>query len=188
MKREDIIESIVTNTFWRGLCVQYVTKNREPDISLIDDLYQEFILVVLDTSEEKLLDINSKGLIDLWCYRIISNMWKSNTSQFYKKYREIRLIDIDDYLAFNNDDRSREEVLQYNRIMSVFNQAYEQGQIDSPKLYEMMTRIYIDVGSFREMEKELGINFMTCKRYVDRFRDIVKTSYNKLLMDNDEPK
>lgn len=153
-------------------------------MTLIDDLYQEFMLVVLETPESKLLEIHSKGLIELWCYRIISNMWRSGTSGFYKKYRDAKVIDVEDYLAFNTDDRTEEEILKYNRYMDAFNDAYKQGRIESPKLYEMMTRLYIDLGSFREMEREMGINFMTCKRYVDKFRDIVKSCHTQLLMDN----
>lgn len=183
MSRDEIIKQIVDNKLWYNSCLKLAKDSPYPN-EMGEDLYQEFILIALEYDKEKLIDTFNNGLLEFWCYRVIHNMWKGTTSKFYYKYKRFYTIDVEEFLEVNHDDRTEEQVYNYNKLMDAFEKAYKKGKIEDLKLYEMMTRIYVDVGSFRAMEEELGVNFMTCKRYVDRFRDIVKTEYNSLLMDS----
>jgi hypothetical protein len=112
-------------------------------------------------------------------------MWCSNTSAFYVKFRKRQQLDVDRYIDINTDDRSKQQIELYNELMDIFHKSYANAKKSEEMLYERMTRIWLDVGSFRKMEEELGINHQTCYRYVKRFRDAVKSSYNKLSMATD---
>lgn len=187
MSKDSIISDIIASKKWKDYCNKLLCNSQYPN-ELGLDLYQEFIIVVLETEEETLLDVYNNDRIDFWCWRIINIMWNSNRSDFYYKYKRFYTIDVDEFLEVNTDDRTSEQVLNYDTLMNAFEEAYkdskEKCKEDDLRVYEMMTRIYVDLGSFRAMEEELGINFMTCNRYVNRFRDIIKTKYNSLLMDS----
>ena len=181
MIKRELIELFKDNK-WRLLCYKFC-KN---ELDLVDDLYQEWSLVLLEEDESKIDDLVSKNLLELYAYRLLNNMWNSTTSRFYYKYRKKHDIDINRYIDICTDDRSKEQIEVYNELMNMYEKAYQKGKIEADqKVYEMMTRIYVDLGSYREIQKELGINHQTAFRYVSKFRSIVKSCYNKLSMDND---
>jgi len=82
--------------------VDYVAKNKELDKMLssicgnkmyIDDLKQEFLLILLEEDGDRLKKIYDEGKIWNWCYVILNNQWNSKTSPFYKKYRKDKMFD-----------------------------------------------------------------------------------------------
>lgn len=178
--KQEVID-ILNDNKWKLMCYKFCKD--EPQFA--DDLYQEFALALLETSPKNIDDLINKNLLELYSYRILKNMWCSSTSTFYTKYRKRNKLDVERYLDINTDDRSNEQIAMYNELMDIFNKSYADAKKKDEILYERMTRIWLDVGSFRKMEEELGINHQTCYRYVKRFRDAVKSSYNKLSMATD---
>lgn len=82
--------------------VEYVAKNPElnkminsicSDTRFKDDLKQEFLLILLEEEDKRLIKIYNEGKIWNWCYVILNNQWNSKTSPFYKKYRENKMVD-----------------------------------------------------------------------------------------------
>ena len=178
--RQEVLD-ILNDNKWRLMCYKFC----KDELEYADDLYQEFALALLETSPKNIDDLINKNLLELYSYRILKNMWCSNTSAFYVKFRKRQQLDVDRYIDINTDDRSKQQIELYNELMDIFHKSYANAKKSEEILYERMTRIWLDVGSFRKMEEELGINHQTCYRYVKRFRDAVKSSYNKLSMATD---
>ena len=53
-----------------------------------DDLRQEVILLLMELDNTRLNDILANDKLDAFVNRIVRNMWKSQTSRFYYKYRK----------------------------------------------------------------------------------------------------
>lgn len=182
--RKEVLD-ILNDEKWRKMCYKFVGQQTH----FVDDLYQEWALVVLEYPPHKIDELIKKDLLELWCYRVLRNLWHSVNSRFYYKYRKVHVLDVDRYIDTNFDDRTKEQVLLYNDLMETFTSAYNEAKKfvrdNDDAVSEMLTRIYIDINSFRKMQDELGINHQTCYRYVDRFRDTVKRCYYKLPMADD---
>ena len=85
-----MINAITTNNKWKGLCYKIAP-------ALGADLYQEFILIVLEYPQDKLMDVWQNKKFDFWALRTIRNMYNSSTSPFYKKYKKRRSQDSSKY-------------------------------------------------------------------------------------------
>jgi hypothetical protein len=55
---------------------------------LRDDLKQELFLVLLETPDEKIIQLHERKELRWYTARIVMNMIASNTSPFHKKYRQ----------------------------------------------------------------------------------------------------
>jgi antirestriction protein len=136
-------------------------------------LYQEFVLALLECPKEKIQSMVDRGesdgigldLLSLWCYRVIRNMWCSSTSPFYKKYRKRYELNIEAY-----DELHGQHDYEYDQFLDEFIKQWDKTKQNTEKRFELMARLYAEMGSCRAIEKELGINFMTVNRYVNRFR------------------
>jgi RNA polymerase sigma factor (sigma-70 family) len=76
-----IILEIHRNPHYRQLCKKIARAD------LIDDLYQEFLLALLTLPD--LPAIYQKEWFNYFCVRVITNLYKSKTSTFYRKYRHL---------------------------------------------------------------------------------------------------
>lgn len=91
----------------------------EPE-HLRDDLKAEVTLILLETNDEKIMSLaEQKDALKFYTVRIILNLIKSKTSNFYKTYRQ-PIAEID--LNANYDVKYRGSIAHLKR-----NQAYQQG-------------------------------------------------------------
>ncbi len=173
MKPNEAINLVITDPMWMKLCNKWCSRDGQTHFA--KDLYQEFCLIALECDKDKIQDMLDKSknmrdeldLVRLWCFRVLNRMWNSKSSPFYTKYRKHFVIDPDMYEMVNYD-----EPLCVEAFMKDYNATKD--KVD--KIYELMVRIYAELGSFRAIEKELGINHMTANRYVNKFRDAFTTS------------
>lgn len=189
IKHSEIINIIVNDKTWKDLCTKLGRsagrQNKRLPLDLGDDLYQEFILIVLEYNKESLIDIYKNDRLDYFCWRVITTQWYGSKSEFTKKYKRYYTIDVHEFIETNTDTRTPSEKEAQEDFIKVFNEVYNRLKNDKKvKVYEMMTRVYLMLGTYREIESEIAVSHTTCKRYVDKFRDIVKSECNKLLMDN----
>ncbi len=175
MKPTEAINKVIVEEAWLKLCYKWCNRDKQPHFA--NDLYQEFCLIMLEYKEEKVQnmldnahDMNDPlDLVRLTCYRTLNNMWNSSTSRFYKKYRKHFVIDPTHYEIVHVDPPIN---------LDAFLVKYQEVKSKCPKRLELMTRLYAELGSYREIERELGINHQTAFRYVREFRDIFNSSDN----------
>ena len=68
--------------------------NKQEPEHLRDDLRAEVMLILLETSEEKIKALHEKDELKYYAVRIILNLIQSKTSSFFKKYRQ-SLVELD---------------------------------------------------------------------------------------------
>ncbi len=126
----------------------------EPD-HLRDDLKMEVALIICEIPDEKLFKLYEDKVLEFYTVRIILNLIRSNTSPFYKKYRQqyIQLGEqeiIDDYDYTEHEAREQLEDIALEEIDNLYWYDAE------------LIRLYQKKGNFRAIEKETGIPFVSC--------------------------
>jgi len=69
--------------------------------NLVKDLEQEVALIFLELPEDKRTKV--RGYFKFWVVRVVSNLWRSNTSPFWTKYRSDILMDPNDAFFLSED-------------------------------------------------------------------------------------
>ena len=77
--------------------------------SLVDDLQQEILLIVLEYKPESALDkAYAEGKHLALIRKVITNQWRSSTSPFYMKYRRFNTVEINED-TFEDTDYDQED-------------------------------------------------------------------------------
>lgn len=132
-----------------------------------NDLYQELSLTILEYNTAKIERIPDITQAKYFIVGILCRMVHSTTSPFYIKYRKpLPVMDSDTY---EPDDRI-EKVLQ----------EFEKEDWFDKRLVDL----YIQHGSFMEIQRKEGINYQFARRSVNRTIDKIKYKMNpiKILM------
>jgi hypothetical protein len=152
-KNEIIAALYVSDEF-----LQAISK-MEPE-HLRDDLKQEVMIILLETPEEKIIELNDSGGLKFYTVRVILNLMKSNTSPLFKKYRK-PIEEFNERLApcvvdsFIPDSEMRiQKELREDRAMEFIDTLYWYDQT--------LVKVYLKVGNYRAMEKELDIPWESC--------------------------
>lgn len=144
----------------------------EPE-HLREDLKQELFLILCEKSESFIEDLHKKGQLRYYTTRIVLNMIASNTSPFYKKYRQIfsqhsdALHEIADKLSnagetdllkpliangqLSDDDGAVQRETDYINMVNAVNAAIEK----LPHYDREIFKDYVDKGSAGKMIKEM---------------------------------
>lgn len=157
MNYENLIKKICSDKEIKKTC-----KKIGGDLS--DDLYQELIIIILEYNKQSLLDIESKGYLNWFIVKILTNQFRSNSSYFSKLYRPkpvLILPDVDYVEQVDND---------INFIESELNKVH---------WYESkLMKEYIKMGSYRKLSAETGIPFTSISRTINKVKDKIKNEYN----------
>lgn len=115
---------------------------------LQDDLKSEVMLILLESSDQKIIDLYQAGGLKFYTVRIILNLIQSNTSPFFKKFRqqseeikgyelsrkEFKNNDQDDIVLINNGGDS------YNSIQDLLLQESESNQEYAGQVFSILER------------------------------------------------
>jgi hypothetical protein len=85
MNRDAIISTLYTGKNFND-CLSKM----EP-AHLRDDLKAEVMLIICEWPDEKVIKLHTDGVLEFYVARVIINQVQSNTSPFYKKYRQISM-------------------------------------------------------------------------------------------------
>ncbi len=124
---------------------------------LHDDLTSEIALILLETDPARIVQLSEKRQLTFYTVKIILRLAYSKTSPFYKKFRvthqEFKDTGmLDDFYSIV-DRKEKEEV-----VLS---------QIEQLDWYEQeMVNLYMEVGTFRNMNKRTNIPVMSCFKAV----------------------
>lgn len=174
--RNKIVEELFTSKEFND-CI----KKMQP-VELQDDLRSEVALILLEHKD--LILIYQSGGLRYYTVRIIINLIQSKTSPFYKKYRQQHAqiwdgICIEDgwlyakqNIPYVNQFEQEEEInerlqkeLKEEKILSIINDMY---WFDAE-----MIKLYMELGSYREMQKQTKIPYQSCY-------DAVQSAYAKI--------
>lgn len=74
-----VLTEIISDNRYKSICRQVATSKH-----LADDLYQEFILSILETEQSKLSAAKDGGYLEVFCVGVINNIWgKRNRAKSY---------------------------------------------------------------------------------------------------------
>lgn len=160
----------------------------EPDY-LREDLKAEVILILLETSDEKIQNLNANGQLAYYAVRIIINQIQSNTSPFAKIYRQmIASIDNEvfadqktEYIKNNPINEAGETLMDRESRENMEDRINELAIDEINKLYwydRDMVLAYKKHGSFREIEKHTGIPFSSCYHTIKKAMNTIKKNVN----------
>lgn len=65
------------------------------DVSFVDDLTSETILILLEKDPTTIQALNESGALLAYVRGVVKNQWCSTTSAFYRKYRKPQLNNIE---------------------------------------------------------------------------------------------
>jgi hypothetical protein len=126
---------------------------------LRDDLKAEVALILLETQDSKILELNRTNGLKFYTVRIILNLIQSNTSPFFKKFRGFTTDIIPEKPVEELNGRVQRELTE-ERAISII-----------PKLYwydREIVELYLKLGNYRAIEVETGIPWESCYKTVQK--------------------
>jgi hypothetical protein len=134
---------------------------------LQDDLKAEVSLILLQTMPEKIINLAEKKQLKFYAVRIIMNLGFSNTSPFYRKYR-FPFVEFKDFVLYDDP---------YSLLYRFEREQQEESalsEIENLEWYPAeMTKLYVKVGTYRNMSKVTAIPVKSC-------HDAVKRAVNQI--------
>lgn len=148
-----------------------------------DDFKQHFYTQILYMKESKVIEAYSNGYLDWLCIKVISNQYNSITSSFYKLYKDYRqpsigspsLDEIDESnLTYVEDDVDSQiqTTVSFNTIEKLVNNRHYYHK-------QLWYMYYIEEMSYRDIEKQTGINFQSVRSSVLKTNEYIKNNFKK---------
>lgn len=165
---------------------------------LRDDLKMEVSLIICEWPDEKIIRLHTEGILNFYVVRIIINQIQSSTSPFFRKYRQFvneykdslyetyinakeLYDDKSDFIDRNMDGlKHRLSVCsgndEYNdRLTKEQLEDFTLSEIDSLYWYDAaLIRMYLKHGTYRAIEEETKIPFISCYKNIQKSLDILR--------------
>lgn len=139
----------------------------EPD-HLRDDLKSEVALILLETEENKLMQIHASGGLRFYTVRVIMNLIQSKTSFFYKQYRQ-QVTEITDRFIAGEEQDLEERATREELEEKIFS------EIDNLYWYNsQMLRLYLKHGNYRAIEKDTRIPYSSAYKTIQKSLEEIK--------------
>ena len=153
---DEMCKQLFTNGALRSLSIKLAG-------DLHDDLIQEVALALLESGKEV-----KPSFFEFWCVRTMINM-TSKTGSFWRKYSE-RYIDQNE-IRFQNE-------LQYDPKPDEFWNELDEIFSKQEWYKKEMLKTYFECGSYRNIEKETGINYGSARHTTLDAINIIKERYD----------
>lgn len=158
MVSADVKEQIIryaAGEKYKAICLR-LTK----DSQLADDLFQDFMLALLEYDENKLSEVRHK---DAFLFKILKNMACSSTSRFYKTYRQPADQDAIREVMAANSYRSN----QNKNFSSAFRSLY---------WYDReILKLYAATGSAAGISEKVSIPYKSLQRTIAKAKQKIKS-------------
>jgi predicted DNA-binding protein YlxM (UPF0122 family) len=151
-----------------------------------DDFKSHFIMQIVNTREQKLIDLYKKGQLDWFCLRVITNQWKSTNSSFWKIYRNggfagsnLIILDPESHRYDNEveeDNITIDEVELKIKVKKLLLEQYVDFYANQyhKTLFELY---YFDKKNLRQISEETDIKICSISRSIRKTKKYIK---NKL--------
>jgi DNA-directed RNA polymerase specialized sigma24 family protein len=113
----------IINKYYNCPKLNKAINNISKNSPLTEDLKQELMLIILEYSNEKLNKIIEGKYFHFFCVRILTNLFNSKSSHFYRKYKqhEFELIDggfdVYQHNISNEDNVERKDIEDIKEII-----------------------------------------------------------------------
>lgn len=161
MTRNQIVEQLFVGKNFND-CL----RKMEPE-HLQEDLKMEVISIVCEWPDEKVIKLYEEKSLEFYVVRVILNQVKSKTSPFAKLYRTPIVPITKEVLNVEEDLEARaiKEMVEDLTIEEI-NRLY---------WYDAeMIRLYLKLGSFRAIEEDTGIPFISCYKNIKKSLNTLK--------------
>lgn len=180
LRRDKILSEIYKEKVYQTIC-----RNLVKDEIKWEDLYSVFLLSVCELKPETLFNAYDQEYIENFCVKIIFQQFFSDRSTYYIQHRKFQLNrieeDVSEYMADKDVGPTKEELLKEekkrkNTLKKIENIVSKQHWYDA----QLFTLYYSgDYSSFRDMEKDIGINYNSIRNSVNNIKDKVINKLNK---------
>ena len=174
----DLINSIILDVKYKDLC-----KRISNNSSNYEDLYQDFILSILDPNcKERLTKANAENYIGVFCYGIISNIWNKrklnngcvNSSSTLYNITD-NLNDWNDYIYFLKVSKPDKELI--NEINTELNRLIKSENKETRR-QGILLKEFVNGKNRSEISKELGINYRIVHQDIKEAINKIKSNLN----------
>ena len=165
--------------------------------SLCNDFMQELILIIYEYDHNKMKHYVETNTFNNFVVAVIINQLKSNTSPFYKNYRQVK------ELAYNTVRHNGEYIIQFfddspEKILIEKKEAEKKQQeeedyfncvknilerelAEDPKFIVSKTLLetYAEVGTMRKVSEKNKITLSSVHKYIQSARNVVKNEMKK---------
>jgi DNA-directed RNA polymerase specialized sigma24 family protein len=170
MSPNQIILEIYRSAHYRRLC------NKIARADLADDLYQEFILALL--TMPALEEVYEKEWFNYFCIRVITNLYRSKTSTFYKKYRHLDITTnkVPDNPVFTSEDP---QTFPYDeeRMLLCMNKELDKMDGYTRELFHA----YLKLRSARMLSRKTNISQRSITTTIRAVKDQIRNSKDCML-------
>lgn len=177
MTKNQIIEALFKGKNFND-CIQKM----EPD-HLREDLKMEVALIVCEWPDEKIIGLHQRRELEFFVVRVILNQIQSESSPFYKKYRQARLVYMEDPISGRTSEENQEarhrHIASVNARVNVaqqvntdeFEDRLAKETVEDKALSEIenlywynaeLVKLYMIHGNYRAIEQHTGIPFVSC--------------------------
>jgi len=156
-----ILERIVKDGSFRKIC-QAITRNNE----LCDDLFQECILILLEQTDERIVELHSNDKLKPFFIRIVQNNYFSKTSPFFKKYKSKPLFK-------KEEGDQTESNYDYDKLVDYINSG---GKTRIEWFDTQLIKLLFSEKDIRKLARKTGIDRKNIGKAIARFKEKVNGS------------
>lgn len=142
---------------------------------LSNDLIQELYIYLNDKEDCFIIELNDKRELFFYSYRIMYYSWSSPTSPFYRKFKNTQYSDIKDMGVRMDIEAEECDLFDYakwiNKIESDVKNGWYNGKVHTEGVLMLK---YLELGSYREVAKEMDIPHTTVQYIVQKYAKKLK--------------
>lgn len=166
MKKNEVIKQVSEDKRYKQFC-------KEIGGELADDLFQEFVLRLLNMKEETIEKITN---IDFYAVRTLMNMMRNKYDPFFKQFKSLTA-------ELNELEQPEEQEVNKERLYQIIDDELKAIEKEYQGKYPYSVQLFRAYQNnnfnFRKTQRETGIHFVSCFKTIKE----VKTRIKKRLDD-----
>ena len=136
-------------------------------VPFLDDYKQEVLLILLEKGNDFLIELNKKGKLQPYCYKICLLLLYSKEGAYYKKY----IYPHTHFKELTGIERIETPTFKEDRINDLLNDLKGFDKVLIEQLIECR-------GNKRELSKKANISYSTINSMLDNLGTKIKKKYN----------
>lgn len=153
---------------------------------LTDDLYQEFILSLLEIKDNRLIEAKEGMFLEVFCIGVINNIWgKKNrvksyaTSSTSPLFEYCNTIELDESVHF--ESQQIEYSYTYDYVKNVVDKEIDSNNKDTMYKARVFNYSYFEYKNPKVFSEKSKIPYQavikTCQQYKDKLKQMFKKEY-----------
>jgi DNA-directed RNA polymerase specialized sigma24 family protein len=177
----NIIDLIVKDKRYLSVCKGVAKKPH-----LTDDLYQEFILALLEINDNRLVEANNGKFLEVFCVGVINNIWinkdrvksyeSGKTSPFFEY---CNTIELDESLHFESNVTEYNYTYEY--VKKVVDKEVDSSNKDTMYKARVFNYSYFEYKNPKKFSEHSKIPYQavikTCQQYKEKLKQMFKKEY-----------